>query len=110
MQSELTGQNEVVKLQSTLLNIEAKSEYIGDNQGSEESMTKRNSGQEQRSGSRSVKATQQVKMAKGMLNAYDNISSSISGKSSEPIDYENGQWPQRRELEELEDLTPHDEK
>ena len=57
MQSELTGQNEVVKLQSTLLNIEAKSEYIGDNQGSEESMTKRNSGQEQRSGSRSVKAT-----------------------------------------------------
>ena len=57
MQSELTGQNEVVRLQSKLLNIEAKSEYIGDSQGSEGSMTKRNSGQEQRSGSRSVKAT-----------------------------------------------------
>ena len=31
-----------------------------------------------------------VKMAKGYMDAYVNISSSISGKSSEPIDYENG--------------------
>ena len=38
-------------------------------------------------------AKNKVKMVDGIMDAYENVSSSISGKSSEPINYEHGQWP-----------------
>ena len=41
----------------------------------------------------SAKAKGKVKMVDGIMDAYENMSSSISGKSSEPINYEHGQWP-----------------
>ena len=49
-------------------------------------------------------------MVDGIMDAYENISSSISGKSLGPMNYELDQWPEEEDLEDLEDITPKDEK
>ena len=65
---------------------------------------------DKQSDTRSSKAKNKVKMVDGIMDAYENVSSSISGKSSGPINYEHGQWPEEGDLEDLEDITPKDEK
>ena len=64
---------------------------------------------QQRSESLTAKAQQKVMMAQGMFGAYKNISTESTGKSSK-AQSEHGQWPEKRYLEELEDLTPQEEK
>ena len=65
---------------------------------------------DKQSDTRSSKAKNKVKMVDGIMDAYENISSSISGKSLGPINYELDQWPEEEDLEDLEDITPKDEK
>ena len=48
---------------------------------------------DQQSETMSAKKKNKVKVIDGIMDAYESISSSISGKSSGPINYEHGQWP-----------------